>query len=361
MSNARLRAAGLVGRKLVGASASSISSVASRRLARGVASSRPADGDDVPGGSGRRPGSSAAARRTAGCRSRPGRRTGGPSASTGDRRLGLPADPARPRPRPAGSGRGRRPARIATCPGAIGLAGSGRHGLGQRLAEPGGVEVLEQAGFGRRARSPRARRPPGRTRTGPTMPSCDMLHTRSAMRVPPSHASECCACGGSGRRDRSRDCANRGRAAGSPGTGSSGADPTKWTSARDGPGLVWVDVPAWDDEAAAVLPERFGIHQRAAADCARRNPVPKVHVYPATSSSSCTRPERGARGHVHYVELDQFVGPELADHRARAGEPAVGPAGGRSARRPGGRPPTGERPAAPDVALPSCRSRWSPR
>jgi magnesium transporter len=75
-------------------------------------------------------------------------------------------------------------------------------------------------------------------------------------------------------------------------------------------GVVWVDVPAWDDEAAAILTERFGIHQRAAADCARRNPVPKVHVYPGHVFVVLHAPERGARGHVHYIELDQFIGPD---------------------------------------------------
>jgi magnesium transporter len=77
-----------------------------------------------------------------------------------------------------------------------------------------------------------------------------------------------------------------------------------------GEGVVWVDVPAWDDDAAAVLTERFEIHERAAADCARRNPVPKVHVYPGHVFFVLHAPERGARGHVHYVELDQFVGPD---------------------------------------------------
>jgi Mg2+ and Co2+ transporter CorA len=71
-----------------------------------------------------------------------------------------------------------------------------------------------------------------------------------------------------------------------------------------------VDVPAWDDDAAAVLTERFGIHQRAAVDCARRNPVPKVHVYPGHVFVVLHAPERGARGHVHYIELDQFIGPD---------------------------------------------------
>jgi magnesium transporter len=78
----------------------------------------------------------------------------------------------------------------------------------------------------------------------------------------------------------------------------------------DGEGVLWVDVPEWDDDAAAVLTERFGIHQRAAADCARRNPVPKVHVYPGHVFVVLHAPERGARGHVHYIEIDQFIGPD---------------------------------------------------
>ena len=79
--------------------------------------------------------------------------------------------------------------------------------------------------------------------------------------------------------------------------------------ARAGQGVLWVDVPAWDGEAAARLAGRFGIHPRAAADCAKRNPVPKVHRYPDHLFFVLHAPERGARGHVHYVELDQFVGP----------------------------------------------------
>ena len=79
--------------------------------------------------------------------------------------------------------------------------------------------------------------------------------------------------------------------------------------ARAGRGVLWVDVPAWDDETAAALTDRFGIHPRAAGDCARRNPVPKVHLYSDHLFLVLHAPERGARGHVHYVELDQFVGP----------------------------------------------------
>lgn len=76
-----------------------------------------------------------------------------------------------------------------------------------------------------------------------------------------------------------------------------------------GDGVVWVDVPHWDDEAAQVLADRFGLHPRAIRDCTARNPVPKVHVYPGHVFVVLHSPERGERGHVHYVELDQFVGP----------------------------------------------------
>ncbi|MHA6794464.1 magnesium transporter CorA family protein [Pseudonocardia bannensis] len=74
-------------------------------------------------------------------------------------------------------------------------------------------------------------------------------------------------------------------------------------------GVVWVDVPEWDDEAAGLLTQHFGLHPRAVHDCAQRNPVPKVHVYPDQVFVVLHAPERGARGHVHYVELDQFIGP----------------------------------------------------
>jgi magnesium transporter len=75
-------------------------------------------------------------------------------------------------------------------------------------------------------------------------------------------------------------------------------------------GVLWVDVPEWDAAAAAMLTERFGIHPRAAEDCARRNPVPKVHVYPGHVFIVLHGPQKGAHGHIHYLELDQFVGPD---------------------------------------------------
>jgi magnesium transporter len=74
-------------------------------------------------------------------------------------------------------------------------------------------------------------------------------------------------------------------------------------------GVVWVDIPHCDEAAARVLAEVFGFHPLAVRDCVERNRVPKVHVYPNYVFAVLHAPESGKAGHVHYVELDQFIGP----------------------------------------------------
>jgi magnesium transporter len=75
-----------------------------------------------------------------------------------------------------------------------------------------------------------------------------------------------------------------------------------------GKGLVWVDVPVPDEQAMNVLSEVFGFHPRAVAECAERNHVPRAHLYPDHLFVVLHAPEEGVGGHVHYVELDQFIG-----------------------------------------------------
>jgi Mg2+ and Co2+ transporter CorA len=74
-------------------------------------------------------------------------------------------------------------------------------------------------------------------------------------------------------------------------------------------GLVWVDIPRVDAEAIRVLAEVFRFHPLAIQDCENRNHVPKVHVYPDHVFVALHSPELGKGGHVHHLELDQFVGP----------------------------------------------------
>jgi magnesium transporter len=76
-----------------------------------------------------------------------------------------------------------------------------------------------------------------------------------------------------------------------------------------GPGVVWIDVHYWDADTATLLTKLLGLHQRAAQDCAVRNPVPKVHVYEDQTFVVLHAPEHGAGGHVHHIELDQIIGP----------------------------------------------------
>ncbi|WP_433255304.1 magnesium transporter CorA family protein [Streptosporangium sp. CA-135522] len=72
--------------------------------------------------------------------------------------------------------------------------------------------------------------------------------------------------------------------------------------------LVWVDIPGCDREATRVLSEVFGFHPMAVRECVERNRVPKVHAYPDHVFVVLHTPARGMRGHVHYIELDQFIG-----------------------------------------------------
>ena len=54
-------------------------------------------------------------------------------------------------------------------------------------------------------------------------------------------------------------------------------------------GLVWVDVPVWDEQAEQTLRSTFGFHPLAVRDSANRNQVPKIHRYEDICSWCCTR------------------------------------------------------------------------
>jgi magnesium transporter len=73
-------------------------------------------------------------------------------------------------------------------------------------------------------------------------------------------------------------------------------------------GLVWVDIPTCDEPAARALSEVFGFHPLAVRDSVERNRVARVHAYADHVFVVLHAPELGKAGHVHYVELDQFVG-----------------------------------------------------
>lgn len=72
--------------------------------------------------------------------------------------------------------------------------------------------------------------------------------------------------------------------------------------------LVWVDVTDFTDERADLLRPVFGLHPVAVRECKIRVRMPKFHPYPDHVFVVSHAPQFGERGHVHYVELDQFVG-----------------------------------------------------
>jgi magnesium transporter len=73
-------------------------------------------------------------------------------------------------------------------------------------------------------------------------------------------------------------------------------------------GFLWLDIPEWSDAAESILADEFHFHPMAIAESKTRNHVPRVHVYPDHFFIVVHTPEIGAGGHVHYLELDQFVG-----------------------------------------------------
>jgi magnesium transporter len=85
---------------------------------------------------------------------------------------------------------------------------------------------------------------------------------------------------------------------------------TELPSLLDGNGgVVWVDIDEWDAQAQDVLSDVFDFHPMAIRSCVERNRVPKVHAYSDHVFLVLHGPERGRAGHIHYVELDLFVGP----------------------------------------------------
>jgi magnesium transporter len=97
------------------------------------------------------------------------------------------------------------------------------------------------------------------------------------------------------------------------------------TLLRRDDGLVWVDIPVCDEQAIRVLSQVFGFHPLAIRDCVERNHVPKVHAYPDHLFVILHAPQPGEGGHVHYIELDQFIGPRYLVTVHGPLNPAVNP------------------------------------
>src|SRR6478736_9080341 len=76
-------------------------------------------------------------------------------------------------------------------------------------------------------------------------------------------------------------------------------------------GFLWLDIPEWSERAQAILTDEFHFHPMAIAKSKDRNHVPRLHVYPDHVFIVVHAPEIGAAGHVHYLELDQFIAEDF--------------------------------------------------
>ena len=72
--------------------------------------------------------------------------------------------------------------------------------------------------------------------------------------------------------------------------------------------LVWVDITGCGQAAQRLLVDVFHFHPIAIHDCVERNHMAKLHVYDDHVFTVLHAPEIGTRGHVHYIELDQYLG-----------------------------------------------------
>ena len=67
----------------------------------------------------------------------------------------------------------------------------------------------------------------------------------------------------------------------------------------------------WSEEAEAILTNEFQFHPMAITESKIRSHIPRVHVYPDHLFIVVHAPEIGAAGHMHYLELDQFIGEDF--------------------------------------------------
>lgn len=71
---------------------------------------------------------------------------------------------------------------------------------------------------------------------------------------------------------------------------------------------VWIDIPECDQTAVEQLREWLPFHSLALRDCVERSHIAKFHLYDDHVFTVLHAPKLGAGGHVHYLELDQFIG-----------------------------------------------------
>jgi len=78
-----------------------------------------------------------------------------------------------------------------------------------------------------------------------------------------------------------------------------------WRARVDG--FVWLDLDACDETAARLLRDEFEFHPQAIEACRHRSHLPTFHGYPDHWFVVMHRPLIGRAGHVHLLQLEQFI------------------------------------------------------
>ncbi|HEU5056334.1 MAG TPA: magnesium transporter CorA family protein [Kofleriaceae bacterium] len=73
-------------------------------------------------------------------------------------------------------------------------------------------------------------------------------------------------------------------------------------------GFVWVDIPACDERAAALLSDVFNFHPLGVRECQQHATLPKIHAYPDHFFVVLHGVEVGGDGELHLIQLDHFIG-----------------------------------------------------
>ena len=72
-------------------------------------------------------------------------------------------------------------------------------------------------------------------------------------------------------------------------------------------GFLWLDIPTWSPAAEQILTDEFQFHPVAIEQARERNHTARIHSYRDHVFLVIHAPEIGTGGHVHYLELDQFI------------------------------------------------------
>jgi magnesium transporter len=78
-----------------------------------------------------------------------------------------------------------------------------------------------------------------------------------------------------------------------------------WRTRTDG--FFWLDIESCTDQVAARLRDSFGFHPQAIEACRQRSHLPTFHGYSDHWFVVVHRPLVGRAGHVHLLQLEQFI------------------------------------------------------